>query len=126
MTPNELIEELERAESGDSRLDFWIWWWGNVSSPRGDRPAQEFVEEKLRSAEAPRYSSNIDAAATLVPEGYRWSLEQLRDRFAASVHPPVGRTTAQVTEARAAAPALCAAVLRTRICFVNDVMRGRH
>lgn len=126
MTIKELIERLERAEHADPVLDFWVWWWGKTSHRRDQEPSQDFADERILSTAAPNYSGDLKAAATLVPEGYRWRVEQLRNRFAAHVYPTVGETTAQVTKAKAAAPALCAAVLRTRMCFVNDVMRGRH
>lgn len=126
MIVSELISQLEEASDGDPFLDFWVWWWGQQANPRSEQPPREFVEETIQSATAPSFSRDLSLALTLVPKGYRWRLERQDDGFTASVIPLAGDFDARVTEGRAAAPALCAAVLKSRLSYVNDVMRGRQ
>ncbi|MGB8275422.1 MAG: hypothetical protein WCF16_09180 [Alphaproteobacteria bacterium] len=127
MTLTELIHLLEGAPSGDPSLDFWVWWWGKQSDPRrGPEPPDEFAHVRIQQASVPQYSSSIDIAATLVPDGYHWRIESHQGHFVACVAPPIDDLDNRSTEAKTPAAALCAAALRCRLSFVNDVMRGRH
>ena len=126
MRIRDLIAKLQEAPCGDPALDFWVWWWGEEVGPRGDEPEERFADERILSACSPHYSSNLDIAAGLVPEGYHWRLEKHRGRYVASVSSPFDEFDTQAIEARDAALALCAAVLRCRLSYVRDVMRGRH
>jgi hypothetical protein len=127
MTLKDLIDLLEGAPQGDPSLDFWIWWWGKQSDPRrGLEPPEDFADARIQLEAVPRYSSSIDIAATLVPEGYRWRIEARYRYYIACVAPPIDDLDDRTTEAKAPATALCAAALKCRLSFVDDVMRGRH
>jgi len=126
MMVRDLIAKLQEAPCGNPALDFWVWWWGQEAGPRGGEPEEHFADERILSAAAPQYSSNLDIAARLVPEGYHWRLERHNGRYVASVVSPWGDLDAQLIEARDAALALCAAALRCRLSFALEVMRGRQ
>lgn len=126
MILRDLIAKLQEAPCGGPALDFWVWWWGEEAGPRGSEPEENFADERILSACVPQYSSNLDIAAQLVPEGYHWRLEKNKGRYVASVASPWGDLDAQAIEAHDAALALCAAALRCRSSFVLEVMRGRH
>jgi hypothetical protein len=126
MILRELISKLQEAPCGDPALDFWVWWWGEEAGPSGSEPEEHFADERILAAAVPQYSSNLDIAAQLVPEGYQWRLEKHNGRYVASVASPWGDLDAQMIEARDAALALCAAALRCRLRYVREVMRGRQ
>jgi hypothetical protein len=126
MMLRDLIEKLQEATCGGPTLDFWVWWWGEEAGPRGGEPEERFADERILSSAAPQYSTQIDIAARLVPEGYQWGLRNEDGRCIASVTPPNGNLGAQTSAAQAAALALCAAALRCRLSFGREVMRGRQ
>lgn len=126
MMLRDLISSLQEASCGGPALDFWVWWWGEEAGPRGNEPEERFADERILSASAPQFSTEIEVAARLVPQGYHWRLEQHGGRYVASVASPFGSLDAQTSEAKDAALALCAAALRCRLGFVQEVMRGRH
>ena len=91
MTPTELIERLEKADAGSRELDAAIHcaiWPERITHPNlapgmtmrdyGD----ERTNRQVASAEyihkdrgpAPRYTTSLDAALTLVPEGWDWDI----------------------------------------------------
>ena len=76
MILRDLIAKLQEAPCGDPALDFWVWWWGEEAGPRGSEPEEHFADERILSACVPHYSSDLDIAAQLVPDGYHWRLEK--------------------------------------------------
>lgn len=70
MTRAELLAALAAATGPDRALDFWLWWYckANVADPDKPPPA-DYVADNLHTA--PRYAASLDAAMTLVPEGWR-------------------------------------------------------
>lgn len=97
---DDLIQRIEAAEGADRALDY------DIAHLTGDH--------FRNGGKAPAYTASIDAALTLVPEGYDWSLDNFDgDR---------GRPHAWVCKdgpfynATAATPALalCAAALRAK------------
>lgn len=76
MTPlyADLVERLERASEGSRELDVAIWWACEPIKARDtvkcamDRPGA--VQQLVEQDRAPKYSSSLDAALQLVPEGY--------------------------------------------------------
>jgi hypothetical protein len=126
MMLRELIDKLQEAPCGDPMLDFWVWWWGEEAGPRGDEPEETFANERILSFAAPQFSSSIDIAARLVPEGYEWRTEKKDGRAIAVVTPPSGNVLVQTITANNPALALCAAALRCRMSYACEVMRGRQ
>jgi len=125
-----LIERVEQATGADRELDGAIekmltpdlaarpWRylghgrWNDDSEPNG-----------ANLVAAPRYTSSLDAAASLVPEGWQWACGKDRPENGgawADVQP----NAVGVTKRRAATPALAltAAALRARLAE----MEARH
>jgi hypothetical protein len=101
-----LIERLEAATGPDAQIDDTIQWL--------------CVPQKDHTINAPRFTKSIDAALTLVPEGYGWSISDYRNNQAglcAFVHPPdPKRDLFRSNETRSTpAIALCIASLRARL-----------
>lgn len=101
MTNAELVAKLEAATEGSRELDY------AVEMSRYDPETMYALNLKL-SGDLPHYTTSLDAALTLVPEGYCWSIG-----FA-------GRTIANVwktpTPSKGGTPALalCIAALKAR------------
>lgn len=123
-----LIEELGGAKKGSRRLDFWCWWYGKSTEstkPDPEPPPTDYVEASLRHDDSPRYTTSLDAALTLVPEGYEWAQwpNQGGGRVCSVWKPaervikpdePLPFRTDPVPIGATAALALCIAVLRAR------------
>jgi len=122
-----LADEIERAAEGSRELDILI---GDAVDLRVDECDLSFrqsfeicgMEQMLRMAEShqniwrealPRYTTSLDAALSLVPEGWHWcACSDERPGFA-NVHQLVsGVGPANSAEAASPALALCAASLR--------------
>ena len=100
MIREELIAALERAEGPSRELDAHIW-----------------KSDGCRVAPVPRYTSSLDAALTLVPEGEAW-LVGWDDENHANVFvlpSPTSRPTGYHAQGAATpAIALCIAALKAR------------
>lgn len=96
MTMNDLITRLESADGPDRELDAMIQ--HRITSGVGCGAAQD----------APRYTASIDAALTLVPDGWDW---ELYPREAALIHPDLPGADV-FADAATPALALCIAALR--------------
>ena len=107
----DLIERLEAATGPDRDLDIAIW----RAGLRPDAPATFVPLPWLHN-----YTSSIDDALTLVPEGWKWSLFSADDRAKACAYivPAMGRLPwpEWVEDIHAATPALalCIAALKAR------------
>jgi hypothetical protein len=99
----ELLSLAVRCENEQPSQDLDECIWSNV--------AEEFSYETT-----PHYTSSLDAAVTLVPEGLGWMVRDYRDGAASALvnYPP--RTAMKQTAHVASTPALalCAASLRAR------------
>jgi len=119
MTPNEIIAALEVGEGPDRGLDLAI---AEVIKLRhGSLGDWDWRPEDT----CPHYTGSLDAAMTLVPEGYGWSVSQPQNIHLA---PEMGDAweTAQVwshfggdeqwfSTIKQPARALCAAALKARM-----------
>lgn len=66
----DLITRLESADGPDRELDCRIW-----CAMRGaDFDLYSQVVPNFNEWQAPRYTASIDAALTLVPEGWKWAV----------------------------------------------------
>jgi hypothetical protein len=74
MTREELIEKLEQATGGDRELDLHIWWRCKASNS-GQEMGSDYFTMNLKMNDAPRYTSSLDAAVSLVPEGFQWAIK---------------------------------------------------
>ena len=86
MTLSSLIERLEKAEGPSRELDILIGYAVDLEADEGHMSFRNNfdicgMKQMLRMAESyqnvwstmlPRYTSSIDAALTLVPEGFKW------------------------------------------------------
>ena len=101
-----LIRELEEATEGSRKLDEKIH--KAIGDPGADDPRLFAFEH---GDYPPHYTTSIDAALTLVPEGCRWDIQQDKTAAFASID---GETTG-----RCATPALalCIAALQDRSLF---------
>lgn len=110
MTLDELIARLEAATGPSRELDFWCWWWGKASHD-GELPDADYVTANIKSDPGPRYTASIDAALTLVPEGWEWCAY---GAGGADVWWPEGLHAQKMTYAASPAVALCIAAIRAR------------
>jgi len=131
----DLIERLEKATGPDGELDAAIWltvdrhtasrcYWN--AAPGLPKPIPEALPLGLgRNAvisNSPRYTTSIDAALTLVPEGMWWLIGagQMRPEeplYGAQIRKPGFSTGGQVVsdaEHNCMAIALCIAALKAR------------
>lgn len=126
-----LIERIEAATEGSRELDVLV---GAAIDLRVDEGHLSFrnsfeicgMEQMLRMAEShqniwrealPRYSTSIDAALTLLPEGWWWSAGVCRRENHASVGSEIGTVEGELIFEMfgSTAPlALLAAILRAR------------
>ncbi len=121
---DDLIARLEAATEGSEELDIAIW--DQIESwPAGHHPDWRIApngREIHATMFAPGYTTSIDGALTLIPEGWAWFVEWIGTPFtegAARLWIPSQRTrgleTEQFqTEAKTPALALCIAALRAR------------
>ena len=124
-----LAERAERAEGADRDLDAEMF--ARVIL-RQAVPLllrlSGWVEHDEQDECAPAFTASLDAALSLVPEGWRWSLDHTqmpgcRDCGRATLYAPGdGWTPADVAEIYAATPALAlvAAALRARAEEAKD------
>lgn len=120
MTLNELIAALERAEGPSDELDIacapyagWVFAKCIVSISVGT-PRDAWVKTDGSGEwrfEPPSFTASIDAALTLVPEGYN---ALIYPTGAARVWPIKGRRVDDLSYGRSAALALCIAALKAR------------
>lgn len=114
MTPEELnalADRVERLEGSDLKTDILI---EQACVPPTGQPKKWL---------ALRYTASIDAAMTLVPEGYDWSLDNFDGEFgkpSAWVH--ARRSAAEIVPVTGATPALalCSAALRARAALASE------
>jgi hypothetical protein len=115
---NDLIERIEAASRGSRALDWEI-------------HVHDGIDGKGMYGPHPRYSFSIDAALTLVPEGFEWSLEyQAGHHVSSDVECMVAIAKLGDPcfdwEATSATPALalCAAALKAR-AYLKETNNGQ-
>ena len=81
---DKLIAELEQATEGSRKLDKSIYVVLGLPITNKDHLTPQMIEIHLETV-APHYSRSLDAALTLVPEGWGWDV--MHDSIAA-VRPP--------------------------------------
>lgn len=128
----DIIKRLEAATEGSRELDARI---GAVVSDyeRTRQPTSSesvepghFWEGKAPESlqHAPHYTTSIDAALTLVPEGYRWRLWYHHTGYCgADIFPDKGGILSKVHDAPTAALALCIAALKAREAASNGELK---
>ena len=114
-----LAERCEQAAGPDRELDCHI---HALIEGRNIRPERWIETVRLHDHAVPRYTASLDAAVTLVPEGYYWQAangkrrhsepQACADLFVA--HGPNRGDMSFTADAATAALALCAAALRVR------------
>ena len=113
-TLRDVIAQVEKAEGADASVDEAIYrvlgyWWdsgeGEWCAPDSPRAAE--------GQEVPAYTSRRGAAVSLVPEGWRWSVDTLHAAGPLAVCDPA-RGPYVRGEAATPALALCAAALKAR------------
>lgn len=96
-----LIARLEAATGPDRELDIAIWHY--LGNPK----------ERTPLLWVGCYTSSIDAALTLVPEGHDWSIGDVNGHFGGTPVAYVGNDTARFGETPALS--LCIAALKARL-----------
>lgn len=125
MTLIELAERVEAAEGPCRLLDAEIGAYlqrervraaGHAGSAiRADEQDPGHITESLGCGWwAPRYTASIDAAMTLVPEGWNFEVDRIGGRGGAVVNKSVLSRDAFIAQAATPALALCAAALRAQ------------
>jgi hypothetical protein len=107
MSLSDLAERCERATRSGAALDAAIW-----CALNGVALSDKLVADFERG-QAPRYTASLDAALTLVPEGFDWIIG--RTNSGLTIHAEVGGRGGEYQRfAETPALALCAAALRAR------------
>jgi hypothetical protein len=110
----QLAERCEAAEGADRELDWAIF---DLVATNPQRCG--YMELGLQAV--PAYTASLDAAMTLVPEGWNGRLEWCRGAgYADLAHVKAGRGFEDCRPAKTAALALCAAALRARALQSKD------
>lgn len=111
---DELMERIENAEAGSRELDMMI---AVACYSETEAWAEGWCHslKQMRNGKAvcPRFTTSIDAAMTLVPEGLWWRLTKTGSGVAASFVEE-GKGTVGFCQAETLALALCAAALGAR------------
>ena len=121
----ELIERLERATGPDRELDVAIVYalYPDIGPYQGQCIGDEpiFWHDPYRKRPAPSFTSSIDAALTLVPEGHGWVLDYMDpgepDGAMVGAHACDGAT---FDTPRPPALALCIAALKAREALAHS------
>jgi len=118
MTIADLIERLEKATGPVRELDLECWWWGKASHSVQPMDA-DYKAFNLKMNDAPRYTSSIDSALTLVPEGWGWLVRDFKGDGEEGAYADVPHLTIESNMDGQAfhkipAIALCIACLRAR------------
>jgi hypothetical protein len=118
----ELIAQLEAASEGSRALDVEILIYlkpNRAPHPEGMRgfviPTDEPYDCPIS---APYYTSSLDAALTLVPEGKEWTIgryQEGRTWFEACIGKPGAVENEVVVEANTSPLAVCIAALKARV-----------
>ena len=121
MTIEELIAALERADAPSRELELRIARDVLDSKPLGHAAGlpDELLVAQAEFGPWPRYTSSIDAALSLVPEGYVWRMQapapQPTGKWAAEIFTqPMWSSFRDGTHATHPAIALCIAALKAR------------
>lgn len=120
---NDLIAKLEAATEGSRELDLRISY--EINPPRYAITAEPVeLDVWLAEGGARSYTTSLDAALTLVPEGWRWTVANpgydkgvyQGGRALADLHHPLSSGGGPNAKAFGATPALalCIAALRAR------------
>ena len=125
-----LAARVEAAQGADRELDALIYdavghfaWWDAIKVVKRSPDRHEALMMNVRASNfAP--TASLDAAASLVPEGWRWSVETLSSAGPLGLceHWPQSGQRHPYTRGEAATPALAltAAALRARAEEVGD------
>jgi hypothetical protein len=98
----ELAERLEKATGPDRSLEIDIF------------AAVMGLDPMIALGEKPFYTRSLDAAMTLVPEGFVWGMGGPEEGRYWAIVAPTGEASAEPIGAATAALALCAAALRAK------------
>lgn len=121
----QLIDRIEAAEKGSRELDLDLWWQCKANRGSANEPMPEdYRQSNLRMDDAPRYTTSLDAAMTLVVEGAgicldRYWIAEVDDPvWLASIQtggiPGNPRQVFEVRDRPTPALAICAAALKAR------------
>lgn len=69
-----LIQRLEALTGPDREVDLELWWACKANNSSGLPMDPDYKAHNLKMNDAPRYTSSIDAALTLVMDGMCYSL----------------------------------------------------
>ena len=107
-----LIERIEAATGPDQELDRLVHY--HLAVVKSDRfTEQSWIDlAKKQNWNAPHYSTSIDAALTLLPDGYDWIIGNVNGHYGGTPYACVGSTEQHY--AATPALALVAAILRAR------------
>jgi hypothetical protein len=112
----ELIERLEKLTGPDREIDADIAATVGAFKEKHGLPGGGWVSkgEHYAVVPAPRYTESIDAAMTMLPEGFRWGLKTSRHRrgYFAETWTADGKVICGIGDAPTPAIALCIAILR--------------
>jgi len=125
MTREELIAALESAEAGSRELDAEIWL---LVTPGATRKQSSYVHkasgrtcyiDETREASGrlilvPEYTTSIDTALSLVPEGWDWEVCRQGTAFLTGPGDDFGHCLEITGTGATAALALCVAALEAR------------
>jgi hypothetical protein len=114
MSLSDLAERCEKATGPDYRLD------NEIAAAVGRSPPHGSIETYIEGQHGRWFTASLDAAMTLVPEGFDWIIGHTNSGL--TIHAEVGGRGGEYQRfAATPALALCAAALRAR----DAPLRGR-
>ena len=109
---SELIERVEKSSGQDRELDVAIY---RAEFPFPCVKLSAEAQKKIDQEKAPSYTASIDAALTLLPDGYDSIVRDVNGHYGGTPYACVGDTTQQF--AATAVLALTAACLKARLAL---------
>lgn len=124
MTLEELARRCEEATGPDRELDCAIAeaiGWSDVWHSQVHGMAEGYAPGAVCEAGVPRFTQSIDAAETIVPEGWSWTIPGNWPWQARIVRPSDGRVAQPLAQScKSGALCICAAALRARAAIASQ------
>ncbi len=109
------IERLEALTGPDREVDLELWWACKANNSSGLPMDPDYKAHNLKMNDAPAYTASIDAALTLVPQGWSFALFGKREVIDCELFLRNTNTVVSVHDAVSEPIALCIAALKAKV-----------